>query len=791
MTRATRSGPAAAPPPNNGGQFESHQQTARHQSVMGRARRLLTMLAGLGTLLAWGLPLLEGMLGSSTMPALRTAFTAAAGFGKVLEPWAIGLLVAALLAQVVALWAWRQRRRLVDQVAQLLKIKVIRGAATVRVGLRAPRGGTVPVPTGYVATTEQLHEAAKALTRKWGKPYEITHDERRDRLRVRRVKRDPTIEEIEPESYIDAVHERLAQVRDELPLSVTDIKAWRHTYEDGTPDRCVYEIHYTATPNATVESWQQRVGNAILALVGEPDGRQLEITWLVQSDVVRLTEKEHYADEVHERLDATKDAWPIRVISMDPVPETMFDGTPTTSFKVKYQPSSDSTKAAWQRVAGEAIAGLVGETPSGTRLVSSWEPSRDTMWLREVPVLPRFLNHPVIEDYSDFLKESPGQILLPFGLTDLGTPAVWNVSPSCGTPHALLAGGTGKGKTSTERTLIVSGLRRNIPMFLIDPKTFELIEYVDTPGVFTVASTPDHVAGFIECLDKETVTRERAIARNQLDKNNVNEVPLFCIVIDEFMVLSALLTQWTREQNAGLSNFDGGRTRNPIELLKLLIVRIRAIGGRILIVTQRPDAKQWGDGAARDSLSMRLAMSRMSREGDDMMFDGAGSTQHLDESIPGRGMAKMLTGDVHEAQVWWTPSMEQRQKSRDKMSPADRALADSLRPNWKFDHGLFVPANEAEPLLRRPDVLEGQAPPSNSHYSAIINAADTRYVRELRPGMPIIVDVDGELVPALLINIEEDGPTWDLEVRVEGERTNRIIGYDRDDTVAIPAQDPE
>lgn len=788
MTRATTGGPAAAPPPNSGGQQEGHQQTARHQSVMGRARRLLTMLAGLGVLLAWGLPLLQGMLGPSTMPALRTAFTAAAEFGKALEPWAIALLVVALLAQIVALWAWRQRRRLVDQVAQLLKIRVNRGAATVRVGLRTPRGGTVPVPTGYVATGEQLHEAAKALTRKWGKPYEITHDERRDRLRVKRVKRDPTIEEVEPENYVDAVHERLAQVRNELPLSVTDIDVRDWTDSEGE-ERREYRIHYLPTPNVTVETWQQRVGNAILALVGEPDGMPMEIAWLVQTDMVCLYEKPRYADEVHERLDTTKNSWPIRVISMDPVPETMFDGKPTTSFRVKYQPSPDSTKTVWQRAAGEAIAGLVGKTPSGTRLVSHWEPNKDTMWLREVPILSDRLDHPAIEDYVEFLKEKPGEILLPLGLTDLGQPAVWNVSPSCGSPHALVSGGTGKGKTTAERTLIVSALRRNIPQFLVDPKTFELIQFADTPGVFTIASDPEHIASLIEVLYKEMVTRERAIAREQLNPGRVDEVPLFGLTIDEFLVLSAVLTQWTREQNAGLSNFDSGRTRNPIELLKLLIVRIRAVGGRILIVTQRPDAKQWGDGAARDSLSMRLAMSRMSREGDDMMFDGQASTQHLNESIAGRGMTKMLTGDVHEAQVWWTPSMEQRDKTRADMKPEDRKLADLLRPTWKFDHGLFLPASEAEPLLRRPDVLEGQAPPSR--YAAITEAEDQRFVRELSPGLRIVVDVDGELLPALLIDIEEDGPTWDLEVRVDGERTNRIIGYDRDDTVAVTVKAPE
>jgi hypothetical protein len=787
VTRATKGGPAATPPPNNGGQQEGHQQTARHQSVMGRARRLLTMLAGLGVLLAWGLPLLEGMLGSSTMPALRTAFTAAAKFGKALEPWAIGLLIAALLAQVVALWAWRQRRRLVDQVAQLLKIRVNRGAATVRVGLRAPRGGTVPVPTGYVATAEQLHEAAKALTRKWGKPYEITHDERRDRLRVRRVKRDPTIEEIEPEVYVDDVHERLAQVRNELPLSVTEIDV-RDIVDWEDIERREYRIYFTPTPNAAVESWQQRVGNAILALVGEPDGRQLQITWVVQSDLVYLSEKPQYVDEVHQRLDLTKESWPVRVISMDPVAEKMFDGTPTTSFKVKYQPSPDSTKPAWQRAAGESIAGLVGATPSGTRLVSNWEPSKDTMWLREVPVLPSRIDHPAIEDYAEVLREKPGEILLPFGLTDLGQPAVWNVSPSCGSPHALVAGGTGKGKTTAERTLIVSALRRNIPQFLVDPKTFELIQFADTPGVFTIASDPEHIANLFETLYREMVARERAIARNELNPGRIDEVPLFGLTIDEFLVLSAVLTQWTREQNAGMSNFDSGRTRNPIELLKLLIVRIRAVGGRILLVTQRPDAKQWGDGAARDSLSMRLAMSRMSREGDDMMFDGQASTQHLDESIAGRGMTKLLTGDVHQAQVWWTPTMDRRDKTRAGMTPGDRKLIDSLRPDWEFQHGLFLPASEAEALLRRPEVLEGQARPSR--YAAITEAGEQRYVRELHPGLRIVVDLDGELVPALLVDIEEDGPTWDLEVRVEGERTNRTIGYDRDDTVAVVATDP-
>jgi hypothetical protein len=794
MRPTTGGGTPPNTPPDPHGPHAGSQRAARPQSWASRIRRLLARLAVLGILLVWGVPLVRGMLGPSTMPALRAGFDAAVDFGQLAQPYVIVLVFAALLAQLVALWAWRQRRRLVEQVTTLLKInRVTAGAATVWVGLLAPRRGTIPVPTGFVADDRQLDDAAKAVTRKWGRPYRITHDERRDRLRIRRTKDDPTIEAGDAETYVDAVHERLAQVRGELPLSVTAIEVEDFPIDvDGNTTR-VYQVHFTPTPNVTIDSWRQRVGSAILALVGEPTSTPLGIEWRPSEDQVWLTEEPQHVDQVHERLVATKDSWPVRVLSLDPVPEEMFDGTPTTSYRVRYQPNPEATKRAWQRTAGESIAGLVGATPSGTRLVASWEPSRDEMWLREVPVLPRYVEYPVIEDYAAYLKEGRDDFGLPVALTDLGTPAVWNISPKIGSPHALLAGGTGKGKTTAERTLIISALRRGVPVILIDPKTFELIQFAGEPGVMTIASDPGHIAAVIYALERETTLREKTIAREQLDKNNRDEVPLFVIVIDELMVLSALLTQWTREQNAGKSNFDGDRTRNPVEVLAMLIVRIRAVGGRFLIVTQRPDADQLAGGAARDSLSFRMAMSRMSRDGDQMLWDGMASTQHLDESIVGRSMTKLLTGDVSEAQAWFTPTMDRRERTRAGMTQAERDLADRLRSSYQFkdNYGLFLPAAEAEPLLRPPEVLAGQDLSLRSPYQAILESKVQRYVRELRPGLRIVVDIDGELVPALLVDIEDNDQDRELEVRVEGEKRSQVIVYDRDDTIAVFPDDPD
>lgn len=151
------------------------------------------------------------------------------------------------------------------------------------------------------------------------------------------------------------------------------------------------------------------------------------------------------------------------------------------------------------------------------------------------------------------------------------------------TPHLLIAGSTGAGKSVMLHSIICSLLRNNTTdsaqLVLIDPKRVELFDYTDSPMLYGGRIYED-VSDAVEILEELTeVMNDRYIqlkyshARNIDEMHGAGTMPRIYICIDE---LSFLMT------------CDKKKLENVISKIGMMG---RAAGIHLIVCTQHPDRK--------------------------------------------------------------------------------------------------------------------------------------------------------------------------------------------------------
>ncbi len=500
---------------------------------------------------------------------------------------------------------------------------------------------------------------------------------------------------------------------------------------------------------------------------------------------------EVYESDAHERLETVKDKFPIKVTSVSPTDYDTHLEQPTT-YDIRYETVANAALENWRNKVSGAIVELVGRAPDGYQWNTEWFPHEDRvrLHLEESPPEPQplsgYLAHPPIEDYVEALGTN--RIVLPYATGSVSPYLWWDIDHRSNVPHGLIAGPTGGGKTTAIGTLISEGTRRDIPWILFDPKRFELTQFAYHPGVVGVATDIHACIQGIAMLWEEN--EQRSLYREKRPWVENKDMPLFGIVIDEFLLLSFMLQQEMKRD-------DEIKQLDPKGKLNTLITIIRAVGGRFCFGVQRPDASIWGGGNPRSSLGMRLAMSRNDPDGDEMMFDRKGVTAHLDRAVPGRAMGTDVQGDPEECQVWYTPNLNPHPLVHEKLSTDEQNIVRRLKPSREVSSQLWTPAsswNFMRPKYRlddRPD----QAEPSTSteverpdapRGEVIVQDLDTAIeARKLEPEARIAADVDGTMVPGTIVDIEPDGDRLSLDVTLDGERGSETLIVDRDEMIGV------
>jgi hypothetical protein len=267
-----------------------------------------------------------------------------------------------------------------------------------------------------------------------------------------------------------------------------------------------------------------------------------------------------------------------------------------------------------------------------------WPAGSTRMVITADPLLPELV------DEQEF-GEVPG---IPIGVTDddtahghvdsidPGSGAVLNslpiavFNPADSEKHLLAIGGTGAGKTVWSRGFIARGLRMGFfpgGVFILDGKgSSDYIVLEGREGVHCVARDPDEWLKAMSEIVPLMRSRYDADAEYHRGNQPKPKMPLYLVVIEEIQLIRETLGK----------EFD--------DFLQQISRQMRASGGRLLVITQRPDTADSMPGPVRDMLEDRLVLGYVSAEGARMAF-GKEWKRVVDEygekTVQGRGMARI------------------------------------------------------------------------------------------------------------------------------------------------------
>jgi len=218
---------------------------------------------------------------------------------------------------------------------------------------------------------------------------------------------------------------------------------------------------------------------------------------------------------------------------------------------------------------------------------------------------------------------------VPIGENHLGGLVSINFS-SANSPHLLIGGTTGSGKSEALNT-ILEGLTRNysekeLQLQLIDPKSTELMRFEDVPHL--IGAIGYEAAEAIELLKNAVDEMETRYARfreartNSLPKFNHlskpdDRLPWRVIVLDEYADLTS----------------DAGDKKEIEALLKRLAQKARAAGIHVIIATQKPSSEVIST-SLRSNLPAQLALRVKSATESRVIMDESGA-----ETLNGKGDA--------------------------------------------------------------------------------------------------------------------------------------------------------
>lgn len=175
------------------------------------------------------------------------------------------------------------------------------------------------------------------------------------------------------------------------------------------------------------------------------------------------------------------------------------------------------------------------------------------------------------------------------------------------TPHALITGVTGGGKSYFLYYLIRSLVSLDSVIKVIDPKRSDLYGLRQILGEANVAYGTGKVMGMCRSLTKEMEARYEKLdaAAFGADYTALGLKPVF-LFFDEFI---AFVESIERPEDS----------RNLMSFLTRIILEGRQAGVYVIFATQRADAK-YLSGAIRDNLGLRVSLGALEKAGYRMTF---------------------------------------------------------------------------------------------------------------------------------------------------------------------------
>lgn len=244
-------------------------------------------------------------------------------------------------------------------------------------------------------------------------------------------------------------------------------------------------------------------------------------------------------------------------------------------------------------------------------------------------------------------QKSDAKLCAALGKDIMGSAKVFDLTK---TPHLLVAGSTGSGKSVCVNSIIISLLMRYRPdelkLVLVDPKKVELTNYNGIPHLLCpVVSDPKKASLTLQKvvvemdqrfqLFSEKVVKNIAGYNDWVDKENkknpenpISKMPYLVVIIDELADLMLVASKEVEESIARITQL------------------ARAAGIHLIVATQRPSTDVV-TGLIKNNIPSRIAFSVSSQIDSRTILDQSGA-----EKLLGRGdMLYLPFGENHPTRV--------------------------------------------------------------------------------------------------------------------------------------------
>ena len=258
---------------------------------------------------------------------------------------------------------------------------------------------------------------------------------------------------------------------------------------------------------------------------------------------------------------------------------------------------------------------------------------------------------PFVETYNKLkAKDDFKPSMFPYGISFDGTLVTADLDK---TPHFLVCGITGSGKSVFENNILLSLLISNKPsdlrLLLIDPKFVELSEYEDIPHLICppitdLSKARNALKKMCDLMDRRFETFRRAHCKKisqynkYCEQQGLPKYPRILILIDEYANL--------KESVDGIEDY----------ILKL-VSKARAAGISLILVTQRPSANLISP-SIKANLSSRVCFKTADGTNSRIILDeygaeklnGAGDMLVLDSQV-GSGLVRLQGTFINDDDV--------------------------------------------------------------------------------------------------------------------------------------------